>query len=951
VSDAPFSRAKEIFLAALEVGAGERMAFVERACAGDAALQAEVVSLLGFSEEGGAEPARDLLSVAEGPRFAGWPNPGIDPEAFGRFQDLLGDRYRVEGEIGRGGMATVYRAHDLRHDRPVALKALSPELTALLGPERFLREIRIVAQLQHPHVLPLYDSGEAGGFLFYVMPLVEGGSARTHLREGAGLPVEEAVRILRDVAEALAEAHARGIVHRDIKPDNVLISGRNALVADFGLAKAVSTAKGDAHLTGAGLPLGTPAYMAPEQVAGDPEIDFRADIYAFGVLAFELLTGRTPFPAPTPREVLSAHLTQPPPDLSALRADLPEALSQLVHRCLAKRPEDRWPGAEALLEVLEGVAQAGVATPTSGGVPAPGGGRRPKPPPKGSPLGPWIQGALIGLPVVGFLVLALTLGRREPPAPLDPNRVLVAGFVNETGDTALDHLGGIASDWVSRGLQEAGAVVVLGSGFLSPDPAREDADGRTGVGRFVAAAEATGAGTVLTGAVYRLGDSVQFQAQLIDTRSGELRVSMDPVTGSLIAPLDAVDLLRRRIMSAATFLASPSQHTMPIRPPVYEAYREWIAALRLTAEQDLAGAALGFRRATALDSTFTVAQLMTSGMLIGLRRFSEADSILDRMETRLASLTPLERLGWEGQRARLRGDIEGWLTASRRVGEIMPYSPATRDLAEGPIFLNRPQEAVAFLDHLDFSQEFVDGWTQFWELYHDAHHLLGQYDEALEVAGRGRARYPNSTLVSLIDVPTLAALGRIEDVHRRLDAAFSHPPQPGLDLGEVMLSAAAELRAHGHPEDSREMLRRFEAWFGSLAPEETAARERRVQLVDALNLENRHAEALDVIRPLARELPDDVILQGRMGRTAAAAGDTATARQVFAWLGDQDAPYLFGEDAVWRAPPGSPGQRAPPRHVVPQGQLPGAPPGIPPLRRARAAESRRREGVITRHGA
>jgi tetratricopeptide (TPR) repeat protein len=443
--------------------------------------------------------------------------------------------------------------------------------------------------------------------------------------------------------------------------------------------------------------------------------------------------------------------------------------------------------------------------------------------------------------------------------------------------------------------------VVLGSGFLSPDLARPDAAGRTGVGRFVAAAEATGAGTVLTGAVYRLGDSVRFQAQFIDTRSAELRVSMDPVTGSLNAPLDAVDLLRRRIMSAATFLASPSQHTMPIRPPVYEAYREWISALRLTAEQDLAGAAVGFQRATALDSTFIVAQLMTSGMLIGLRRFPEADSILDRMGTRLESFTPLERAGWEGQRARLRGDIEGWLSASRRVGEIMPYSPATRDLAEGPIFLNRPEEAISFLDQLDFSQEFVDGWIQFWELYHDAHHLLGQYEEALAVAERGRARYPNSTLVSLIEVPTLAALGRIEDLNRRLDAAFSRPPQPGLDLGEAMVDAAAEFRAHGHPAESREMLRRFHAWFGSLSPEEASTREHRSLVVDALNLENRHAEALDVIRPLAREFPEDVVLQGRMGRTAAAAGDTATARQVFVWLRDRDTPYLFGEDAVWRA--------------------------------------------------
>jgi len=313
VSDGSFSRAKEIFLATLDLETGERREFVERECGGDAGLRAEVESLLGFSEEGGAQPTQDILSAAEGPRPPAGRGPQPDAEAFQRFQHLLAQRYRIEGEIGRGGMATVYRTHDLRHDRSVALKVLSPDLTALLGPERFLREIRIVAQLQHPHVLPLYDSGEAGGFLYYVMPLVEGGSVRTRLGEGSGLAVEEAVRILRDVAEALAEAHARGIVHRDIKPDNVLISGRNALVADFGLAKAVSTAGGDPLLTGVGLPLGTPAYMSPEQAVGDPDVDFRADIYSFGVLAFELLAGRTPFRAPTPREMLSAHLTRRPP--------------------------------------------------------------------------------------------------------------------------------------------------------------------------------------------------------------------------------------------------------------------------------------------------------------------------------------------------------------------------------------------------------------------------------------------------------------------------------------------------------------------------------------------------------------------------------------------------------------------------------------------------------------
>ncbi len=345
MSEDSYARAKEIFLSALERDEDERMAFVEKACGKDPELRAEVVSLLGFTQEGDTATDGDILSAAESPRPDGREEPRTDSAVFQRFRELLADRYRIEEEIGRGGMATVYRALDLRHDRAVALKVLTPEVTALLGPDRFLREIRIVARIQHPHVLPLYDSGEAGGFLFYVMPLVDGGSARTRLEGEGGLEVEEAVRILRDVAEALAEAHAQGIVHRDIKPDNVLISGRNALVADFGLAKAMSAARGDPLLTGTGLPLGTPAYMSPEQVAGDPQIDFRTDIYAFGILAFELLTGRTPFTAPTPRAMLSAHLTTSPPDLSELRGDLPESLVELVRRCLEKRPEDRWPGA------------------------------------------------------------------------------------------------------------------------------------------------------------------------------------------------------------------------------------------------------------------------------------------------------------------------------------------------------------------------------------------------------------------------------------------------------------------------------------------------------------------------------------------------------------------------------------------------------------------------------
>ncbi len=271
----------------------------------------------------------------------------------------LADRYRIERELGAGGMATVYLAHDRKHDRPVALKVLRPELAAGLGVERFDREIRISAQLQHPHVLTLIDSGRVGDLFYYVMPFVEGESLRARLERGGALPVDEAVRYLRDVVDALAAAHARGIVHRDIKPDNVLVSGRHALVTDFGVAKALSEAQATTQLTTAGMSLGTPAYMAPEQAAGDPDVDHRADLYAVGVLAYEMLTGQPPFGGQTARSIMAAHLTEQPEPVARRRTGLPEPLAAAVMRCLAKVPEDRWQQADDLLRELEALATPG----------------------------------------------------------------------------------------------------------------------------------------------------------------------------------------------------------------------------------------------------------------------------------------------------------------------------------------------------------------------------------------------------------------------------------------------------------------------------------------------------------------------------------------------------------------------------------------------------------------
>ncbi len=282
-----------------------------------------------------------------------------DPPLLERLKAALADRYLIERELGRGGMATVYLAQDQKHHRPVAVKVLHPDLAAALGGGRFLQEIEIAARLQHPHILTLIDSGEADGFLYYVMPFVDGESLRTRLTREHELPLPDVLRILRDVADALAEAHAHGVVHRDIKPDNVLLRGHHAVVTDFGVAKAVSEATGRQQVTTAGVALGTPAYMAPEQAAADPATDHRADIYALGVLAYEMLAGQPPFIGTTAQAVLSAHMTQAPEPITRHRTVVPAPLAELIMRCLEKKPADRWQRADEILHQLEAMATPG----------------------------------------------------------------------------------------------------------------------------------------------------------------------------------------------------------------------------------------------------------------------------------------------------------------------------------------------------------------------------------------------------------------------------------------------------------------------------------------------------------------------------------------------------------------------------------------------------------------
>ena len=263
-------------------------------------------------------------------------------DAAVRLAAALADRYHIERELGMGGMATVYLAHDVRHDRKVALKVLRAELAAVIGAERFLAEIKTTANLQHPQILPLFDSGNAEGFLFYVMPYVEGESLRDRLSREKQLQVPDALRFASEVASALDYAHRHGVVHRDIKPENILLHEGQALVADFGIALAVSTAGGGKRMTETGMSLGTPHYMSPEQAMGEREITPKSDVYALGCVVYEVLLGEPPFTGPTAQAVIAKVMTEKPGPIVSRRDRVPPHVEEAVFTALEKLPADRF---------------------------------------------------------------------------------------------------------------------------------------------------------------------------------------------------------------------------------------------------------------------------------------------------------------------------------------------------------------------------------------------------------------------------------------------------------------------------------------------------------------------------------------------------------------------------------------------------------------------------------
>ncbi len=414
------------------------------------------------------------------------------------LQGPLADRYRLERELGRGGMAIVYLAHDLKHQRQVAIKVLRPELAASLGEERFHREIALAGGLQHPHILPLYDSGtfdvETQPLLYYVMPFVAGESLRDRMTREGQLPIDDAVAITREVLDALGAAHAHGIVHRDIKPENILLSGGHALVADFGIARAIGAAGGD-RLTETGLALGTPSYMSPEQGAAEREVDARSDLYSLGCVLYEMLAGEPPFTGPSAQAILVKRMTEPAPSALRLRDTVPLEVNAALGRALARTPADRFPTAEAFSRALQ-PSPGGVVTPTA--LP---------------PARPRRLALLAGVVTLGLLAAAVLWSRRAPPLPAVGARLALTDLVVTKRDSSTDYLRSGIPDYLVTALRRLPGLDVMPMSLVRRDSILTSP---VDLGRKLKAT------AVLTGTLARFGGTLAINAELVQVADGRL---------------------------------------------------------------------------------------------------------------------------------------------------------------------------------------------------------------------------------------------------------------------------------------------------------------------------------------------------------------------------------------------------------------------------------------------
>ena len=730
-------RIKEVFSAALERAPAERGAFLDEACGtGEGDIRREVEALLAAHQT-----SDSFLNTPAGAMAASFAHSDL---AEGQ---TLGP-YRVLRTLGRGGMATVYLAHDERHRRSVALKVLHPDLAHALGPSRFLREIEVVANLTHPHILPLHDSGEADGLLYYVMPYVEGESLRDRLTRETQLPVEDALQLAREVADALAYAHGQGVVHRDIKPENILLSGGHALVADFGIARVLGQA-GNASLTDAGMAIGTAAYMSPEQARAASHLDGRSDVYSLGCVVYEMLVGEPPYTGPTAQVIIAKRISDPVPRVRRVRSSVPEHVERAVSQALATVPADRPATAAEFARALEsgpiGPAMAS-PVPIAAALPATGGRRRV--PVAAMTLG---LGLLIGL---GVLFAWRRSHRGEGEA--DGAKALAVLPFENLGDTADAYFAdGVANDLRTRLSQVAGLSVIARTSsneYRQTDKPVQEIARELGVDYVLTA-------TVQWEKVPGRSHRVRVTPELVDVRPGQAPRSRwgQPFDAEMTGVFQVqADIADRVAQALDVELSDSARRQLAERPTrsvaAYDAYLkgEQVAhSLGASNATTLRQAVGYYAQAVALDSGFIQAWAQLSAAHSSLYFFSRPTSAnadaARRAAERALALAPNRvegHLAMSAYYRRVMRDLPRALEELARGEKFAPHD--TRLLTSAAYIETNLGRYEAALAHLRQAQTLDprSGTTAV-----SLTRLLVQlrrYPEALEAGDRARALVPTS---------------------------------------------------------------------------------------------------------------------------------------------------------------------------------------------------------------